>query len=347
MRTIFTIPPYAPFIKDLMRNRTVVGARLNTVMPLKGSLEDELTRMKDLVYPKKLWLDLKCRQVRVTRGYYFNAPKDPITFKQGGKTVVLDPSNPRVKGSVVTPPWNMIEVDHNMKLDTTKPRHCYFNDGLDSAYVAKIVDGNKLIMLDGPKKIVGSGESINIMHPSLEIEGYLTDLDKQYIETAKNIGNHNYMLSYVEKESDITDLLDLDPRANIVAKIESEKGLEFVANHYSNYKDNVRLMAARGDLYVEVNRPHKILSALKQIIEADPNAIAASRILGGLRNSAVPSCADICDLGFLTEVGYQTVMVGDDICFDKDAAYSAINIVEAVSNDYSPRTDHAKNLKTG
>ncbi len=38
-------------------------------------------------------------------------------------------------------------------------------------------------------------------------------------------------------------------------------------------------MAARGDLYVEINTPHDILNATKLIIEKDPEAIVGSRML--------------------------------------------------------------------
>ena len=47
-------------------------------------------------------------------------------------------------------------------------------------------------------------------------------------------------------------------------------------------------MAARGDLYVEVDRPHLILNAMEKIIKADPNAIAASRMLNSLKNTVEP-----------------------------------------------------------
>lgn len=336
MKTIITIPPYATYVKNAMKKHIVSGARLNTVMPLKGSLEDELKRIKTIADPKDVWLDLKCRQMRISKGYFYNAPKKPIVLDVQGKKVLLDPSNPKAKGSLATPPWSMIEIDHKIKLDTTKPVKCYFSDGYDTAHVAK-VDGNKLIMLDGPKKVVGSGESINILHPSLEIEGYFTDTDKKYIEAAKKVGMHNYMLSYVEQESDITDLLKRDPDAKILAKIESNKGLDFVDKVYPKYKGKINLMAARGDLYVEVGRPHKILTALRKISEADPEAVVASRLFTGLRQSPYPSCQEICDVGFLREIGYKNYMIGDDICFDEDSLMSSINIMEAIKHDYKPK----------
>ncbi len=218
MKAITTIPPYAPYLEDIVRHPMTEGLRLNTVMPIKEPLEDMLSRLKNIAKGKPIYIDLKCRQLRVSRGAYFNAPTEPTIIEIEGKKVVLDPSNPKSYGQLRTPPWSIIEMDHEIELNTTKPVRCYFNDGAQQAYIAQ-VDGNKLIMLDGPQRIVGGGESINILHPSLKIKGYLTDKDKEYIQAAKNVGLHDYMLSFVEQSQDIYDLLDLDPEANIVAKI--------------------------------------------------------------------------------------------------------------------------------
>jgi len=336
MRAICTVPPYAPYLDKIAEHPIVEGFRLNTVMPVTEPLEDLLKRLNDLSDQKDLWIDLKCRQLRIKRGAFYNAPKKPVMMKVWGRKVVLDPSNPKNYGNIQTPPWAIIELDHEIELDTREPVRCYMNDGLQTANIAK-AKGNRLIMLDGPKKVVGGGESINILHPSLKIKGYLTDNDKKYIEAAKKAGVHNYMLSFVEKEKDLTDLLDLDSDAKIAAKIESQKGLEFVANHYAKYRDNVQLMAARGDLYVEVERPHLILNATKDIVEADYRAIAASRIMPSLRNSYHPACQDISDVGYLMELGYQHLMVGDDICFDEDSLLPALNLLYHVNESYKGR----------
>ncbi len=336
-KAIITIPPYAPFTEKLLKHKIISGARLNTVMPLKDNLEFELKRMKNLCGGKDLWIDLKCRQIRISKSYFFNKPTKPIFVESNGEKYILDPSNPKIKGAVLAPPWTLLEIDHEIEVDTSKPVQCYFSDGIDSAILVK-VDKNKLYMLDGPKRVVGSGESINIIHPSLKIKGFFTDRDKEYIEASKKNGIHTYMLSYVEKHSDIEEMLNLDEDAKILAKIESVKGLEYARNIYSNYdvklKKQVHLMGARGDLFVEVKRPHDILKATREISNLDENAVIASRIFPGLRNSPYPSCSDISDVGHLLEIGYRTLMIGDDICFNEEAINSAVNLLEAIVNDY-------------
>jgi len=184
-------------------------------------------------------------------------------------------------------------------------------------------------MLDGPKRIVGGGESINILDPSLVIEGYFTDLDIKYARETDYL-----MLSYVEEESDIAAALKLRPDAKIVAKIESKKGLDWVRKVYPKYRGKVTLMAARGDLYVEMGRPDKILGALKEIIKADPNAIVASRIFGSLNENSRPICSDITDIACMLEMGYRTFMVGDDICFNRDKLLLSLDMLAAIARNY-------------
>ena len=69
------------------------------------------------------------------------------------------------------------------------------------------------------------------------------------------------------------------------------------------WNKEARLMAARGDLYVEMKMPHHIIKAQEDIVKKDPDAIAASRIFSSLAYSFEPSCSDISDVdelwGFL------------------------------------------------
>ncbi|MBT3323806.1 hypothetical protein HN681_00320 [archaeon] len=338
-RVIVTVPPYAPFLEKIANHPVVEGFRLNTVMPLRDgeNVENLLGRLKEIAAPKPLWIDLKCRQLRVSRGRFFDVPKNPTVIEVEGKKVILDPSNPKAYGDLRTPPWAVLELDHEIELDTSKPVKCYMNDGLDRALIVGVRNGRELVMLDGPEKLVGGGESLNIMHPSLKIKGYLTDLDREYIEAGKKVGVNTVMLSFFEGAEDLNDLLEINPNAEVVAKIESEKGLGFVNNDYAQLAGGLRLMAARGDLYVEVRRPHLILNAMRDIVEADSEAIVASRILPSLRRGYTPSAQDISDLGFLLEIGYDRFMVGDDICFKENSLLGALNIINAISETYQPR----------
>ena len=332
MKIIATIPPYAPFIPAVAAHPLVSGVRLNTVMPMKGSLADNLARLKKLMGGKDVWVDLKCRQLRIARGFTFKEPEGVRTYEIHGRTVVLDPGSPRHHGELRTPPWAEIILDHRITLDLSKgPVKCWLQDGYDSAMIAE-VEGNRLIMLDGPQRIVGGGESINILDPSLVIEGFFTDQDLEYIEAAQSVGIHTFMLSYVESTDDIEAMKKLDPEAVIVAKIESQKGVDWAREWYE-LSDDVRLMAARGDLYVELgsSRPERILPALSMLPHRDPRAILASRILTSLRNGSRPTCADITDIECMIHMGYKHFMLGDDICMKEGSLMLALDICGAIA----------------
>lgn len=343
MKVITTIPPYAPFIREIAKHPVISGVRLNTVMPTSEPLEKVLSRIKKEVGDKDLWIDLKCRQIRVSFGAFYKSPETKPTYRDtDGETAFLSTDSPKAVGELRTPPWAAIKIDRKIKIDLSKgPIKCWFKDGTESAYIVDVINGDELIMLDGPQRVVGGGEAINILDKSLEIgeaDGIFTPLDLQYIEAAKKIGIHKYMISFVESTSDIDALLKLDPKADIVAKIESKKGVAWVDNEFDDVAKkygNVRLMAARGDLYTEVSmvRPEKIIHPLKTISKHDDKAIAASRFLGSLKSNPRPSCAEITDVCFLHEVGYRTFMMGDEICFNKDCLMLALDIMQAIGNE--------------
>ena len=322
MEILVTLEPDAPFIREVARIPSVKGIRFNTSKPLNEPPDRLLARLRSEIYPKDLWVDLKCRQLRITNNPI--VPPDYIKL------------NHRIKVKTPTTMWYK-ELRRDDKSGIVEEEY-------RPVEVEKVVGwgfrgGNKLKLKlpPGLKIKFGEGTAVSIIDPSLKVYGYLTKKDKRFVKAAKKIGVHKYMISFVEEESDVRELLSMDPKAEIIAKIENEKGLEFVEKVYPKYKDRVRLMAARGDLYLWLERPHKILEALKKIIKADPNAIAASRIFPSLtkiREYQAPTCADICDIGYLLELGYRSFLLGDAICYDKRRLYMAIGLLEAIFEDY-------------
>jgi pyruvate kinase len=129
----------------------------------------------------------------------------------------------------------------------------------------------------------------------------------------------------------VQKVCDLLPGAEVVLKIESQRGLEFAKRYGAQHG---RLMAARGDLYVEVLQPHKVISALRVVIDGDKNAIVASRLFDSLAWQPVPVSADITDAGYLLEIGYRTFMLGDQICMKRDSVIEALNLLEAIAGEF-------------
>ncbi len=293
VRALVTVPPYATFLPELAAHPLVCGFRLNTVMPVRGGPGEALDRLSDHGQP--LWVDLKGRQLRVV-------------------------------GAAV-PPYTELRVSHPVRVPT--PVEAWLSDGRESARVVA-ADGDRLILEDGPRRLVGPGESVNLVHPDLRIEGTLTPTDHQYLDAMGQRGLRQVMLSFTETPDDVQEVRGLLPQAEVVCKIESLRGLDFARRHGASQG---RLLAARGDLYVEVGPPHRMLRALRLIVEADPDAVVASRLLPSLALGPVPSAQDLTDAAFLLGLGYRTFMLGDEVCLRRESVMAALNCLAAVAGE--------------
>ncbi len=304
---LVTTSPDSPFLSNIAKIKAVSGFRFNTGYNLKGDKKQAMLSFKQVITMKDLWVDLKCRELKLTNSV------EIILGKQ------------------------VLEINHKVK--SKLPATLWYNEGTKGLEVDQIIDGNKLhVRVPQERKdfkiSFGKGASFN-MPDATVIDDYLTPLDIEYIKLAGDLGLHKYCLSFVENGSDIKSVLQLDPDAEIIAKIENPKGIEFVKKEFQDVKERVRLMAARGDMYIELDRPHEILKALKDIISADPNAIGASRLLlSVLEPGNVPTCADLCDVGFLLKLGYKTFLLGDEVCERESILKSAIGILLAIQESY-------------
>ncbi len=291
---IVTLPPYASFAEEVARHPLVVGFRLNTVMPLAAETpRGALERLSRLGPP--LWVDLKGRQLRVTEA--------------------------------ATPPFTSVRVSHRLRVPT--PCDVFFGDGREAARLLA-VDGDRLVLEDGPRRVVGPGESVNVVHPALEVEGSLTDGDRAWLAAMKEAGLSRAMLSFVEKEEDVEELRAALPGVEPMLKIESRRGLAFAGRHGGRLG---RLVAARGDLYVEVREPHRLVGALRGVIAADPEAVVASRLFPTLSRTPVPVASEICDAAFLLGLGYRTFLLGDEVCLRREPVLAALDLLGAVARE--------------
>lgn len=296
LELIITQGPYSSFIREMAGIDVVSGIRLNTVMPIKeGRTEGKLAELKALVHPKTLWIDLKARQLRVTE--FANTPYTAVT------------------------------ISH--KIQVSLPNTVYFDNGNITGKLADI-DGNKLILEDYVGRMIGPGESVNILDDSLEYlePGLLTERDEMYVELCKKLGIPHLMLSYVEHKEDVDAVKSLYPDCIVMAKIESKRGVQ---NLEEIVQVSDSIMAARGDLYTEIDYPHQIADVLKKIQRvAGDKSVAASRMLGSLLKHPMPSCPDVMDLQYLKEMGYRRFLIGDDICFKRELLMQAIRIFKAI-----------------
>lgn len=295
VNAIVTMPPYASFAEEVAAHPIVSGLRLNTVMPVRDGPEEALRRLSAAAGDKTLYVDLKSRQLRVV-------------------------------GAAV-PPFTEVRISHRIRVRT--PVTAYFGGGRESGRVAA-VDGDRLILEDGPRRIIGPGESVNIVCPTLHIEGNYTDSDRAYVSAASKLGLHDFMISFVEHRSDIEELRAMDPLAAPLLKIENAAGIDFAEREAAALG---RLIVARGDLHVELLRPHRMIGVLRKMIDLSTNTIVASRLFDSLAYQGTPEAQDITDAAFLLHIGYRTFLLGDEVCLRRDSVMAALNLLDLIARE--------------
>ena len=261
-------------VHEMMSSNEISSVRYNTGVNNLMTTDEVLTCLKELesIYKKKIWLDIKGRQLRITKW--------------------ADPS------------YQAIELNHNIEVEY--PAHIIFRNGTKSEIVR--TRGNSITVYPPPKEAVGSGQSVNILAKSLDINGYLTEKDKEFITKGKEYGFNDIMASFIEDIDDLVQILKLNSESNIVSKIESLKGVRFMLEY-----PNISLMAARDDLYIETGKSIETLKILREIIKRDKEAICASRIFTSLEHSEDVELSDYEDLELMYQMGYKNYMLCDNV----------------------------------
>lgn len=252
----------------------IAEVRYNTGAAAPYTPAEIIEKLKGLSekYGKKLWIDLKGRQLRIT---------------EWGN-----------------PTFESIKINHDIEIKGDA--RIYLRNG-EWCNITHVVNGRELFVKPLPKHAVGAGQSVNILADELKINGYLTQKDLVFINTAKNMGVNSFMLSFVESFDDLKEVLAISKDAEMVLKIESQKGLELAES-----LSGARYMAARDDLYIQTGL--NMMGGLKTIIEKDPTAICASRIFLSLENGPEPEFCDFEDLELMYAMGYREFMLCDNIC---------------------------------
>jgi len=300
---LVTLWPSFPHFNRFANDERLSGIRLNSAMITNPMLEGELELIKANPVRNPLFFDVKGRQLRITE---------------------------------VVPSKERLEIYLNHPIEVKTPCVVLFKAGADYAVLDHLeCGGQKLVFQGGPKFKVAPGESLHIRDSSLVVKGELfTETELQKIAKVKAAGFSKYFLSYVESQSDVDQFQELVGKdAEVWLKIENKAGMEYVKSFQK--RDNLVLVAARGDLFVELPKPHHMIKALRLIIEKDPVACVGSRILLSVIDSPVPSCADLSELAWLYDIGYRRVMLCDELCLKEKLLATAINVYDAVKNDLS------------
>jgi pyruvate kinase len=234
-----------------------------------------------------------------------------------------------------------LELKLNHPIEVKTPCVVLFKAGADEAllrYVrsmesARPGQGNHLVFQGGPRYNLLPGESLHIKGARVLSKNIFTAQEIDKIELAKRAGITKYFLSYVESQQDVDQLREVAGKdIEVWLKIENNAGLSFVEEKFKK-QDGVTLVAARGDLFVELDKPHYMAYALRQIIKADPEACVGSRILLSVVDSPVPSCADLLEINWLYDIGYRKFMLCDEICLKENLLGTATAVFEGIKYD--------------
>jgi pyruvate kinase len=296
-----------PHFPRFANDPRISSVRLNSAMMNMTELDEELTKLKRMDVRAPLYYDIKGRQLRITE---------------------------------VIPNDDHLDIRLNHPIDVSTPTPVLFKAGEDVCLLHKLEeDGQRLIFLGGPQFNVKDGESIHIRDDTLVVSGeQFTPIEREKIDKVKAFGCDRWFLSYVESQKDVDEFVKLVGKdAYINLKIENKMGLRYVEKEFVKTR-NICLVAARGDLYVEVDRPHEILAAVKLIIEKDPEAIVGSRILLSVVNNPVPSCADFHEMAWLVDIGYKHMMLCDELCLKEELLTRAVNVFDCFRQSYC--SDH-------
>lgn len=299
---LVTLWPSMPHFKRFAMDNRLAGIRLNSAMTHLYDLDAEIKTAMSLDNPVPLWFDLKGRQLRVTEA----------DIKSDHLEIVL-----------------------NHPIECPTPFPVLFKAGEDDAHCLEVKDhGYRLVFDGGPRYLVHPGESIHIRHPQLVVNGpTFTDAEIKRIQQVAKGGFNHFFLSYVESQRDVDAFREYVGQVPIILKIENKVGLDYVANKWKK-RDNEWLMAARGDLFVEVDKPHDIMKAMKLIIERDPEGYAGSRMLLSMVKKPVPDMADLGDLAWMYEIGYRRLMLCDELCLKEELLSPAVNAFDAFRRSY-------------
>ncbi len=291
MKIIATLPPpHTTKMKEVVTSNGIDEFRLNTGVVTPYNQFETLKTITRIIDEEKLWIDVKGTQLRID--------------------------------SWAVPEYSELIINREIEVDL--PAIIYFRHEKVASQIVEM-KGRKLYVDPLPVNFVGAGQAINIHGNNYKVKGnYLTVSDAKYITAGKELGINNLMLSFLESQSNIDEVLSINPCAKICGKIETPKGLELIKKGIK--MDNT--MFARDDYFINSNFSSKYMfEAQKLIIEKEPNAIAASRILTSLEKEEQVTLSDLADIYLLKQMGYSNFMLSDGLSKNPITLRQAISIL--------------------
>lgn len=296
--------------KETLRQMMLNGmnvARFNMSHGTEESHLELIDRVKtvrfELGLPVSIMIDTKGPEIRIKQ------------FKTGKIKLVPDQyfalTTENVEGDNT-----IVSVTYNKFPEIVKKgTRILLNDGLielvadrvtDNVVYTKVVVGGEL----------SNNKSINLPSVELNME-YLSETDKKDLAFGVRQQAEIYSISFVNHAQDVIDVRNYlkslgDNDAFIIAKIESEKGVENL-DEIIDVADGI--MVARGDLGVEINF-EKLPHIQKMMLEKAKNkgkfAITATQMLESMITNSRPTRAEISDVANAIYDGTSAIMLSGE-----------------------------------
>ncbi len=296
--------------KEVLRQMTLAGmnvARFNMSHGTHASHQELIDKVKavrfELGLPVAIMIDTKGPEVRIKQ------------FKNGKVKLVEDQyfalTTENVEGDNT-----IVSVTYNKFPEIIKKgTRILLNDGLIELVADRVTD--KVVYT----KVVIGGElsnnkSINIPSVELNME-YLSETDKRDLAFGVEQQAEIFSISFVNHAQDVIDVRNYlkslgDNDAFIIAKVESEKGVENL-DEIIEAADGV--MVARGDLGVEINfekLPHIQKLMIERAKAKGKYSITATQMLESMISNSRPTRAEISDVANAIYDGTSAIMLSGE-----------------------------------
>lgn len=296
--------------EEIIRQMMLAGmniARFNMSHGTHDSHRELIDKVKkvrfELGLPVSIMIDTKGPEIRIRQ---FKNGKIRLVENQD---FVLTTENVVGDESIVS-----VTYDKFPKI-IKKGTRILLNDGLIELVADKVSD--KVVYT----KVVAGGElcnnkSINLPSVELNME-YLSETDKRDLAFGVKEQAEVFSISFVNHAQDVIDVRNYlkslgDNDAFIIAKVESEKGVENL-DEIIESADGV--MVARGDLGVEINfekLPHIQKAMLEKSKNMGKYSITATQMLESMITNPRPTRAEISDVANAIFDGTSAIMLSGE-----------------------------------
>jgi len=305
VKTHVSLLPSLPHFASFAHDSRLGGIRINNTTITEEELRGEMEILRQLRPTVPIWFDIKSRQPRVVAAERIEEGDDWY--------------------------WR-ITLNHKVSANVEAHPEVILKGGRDrEGHLLGLEEDGRVMLVSSTAFIIHPGESLHLPgDPTFDVLGeMITDIEKRKIAIAREAGISRFYLSFVWDAEDARQVRRLTgDDVEIRLKIEDPKGLDFVQNRFQKDPRDT-LVLARGDLCVAVMGIKDLLDAHRLIIEKDPQACAASRILLSAGDGVDRvTITDMIELEWLRGLGYRSVMLCDTLCHTFFGIESALRTME-------------------